>query len=405
MKAVESFKYPLYRMYYSYMLGDMAGTNMQQITRALLFYRLTNSAALLGILSLAWALPLLVVSIFGGVIADRFQKKHILMLGEAVSIALALMVAVSLTTGYLSAARPGSWWILMFSAVIDGIVLGIIGSARQVLVGDIVGVEHVMNAVSLNNAGQNTLRLIAPALAGFLIDKVGFQAVYYTMTALYIWGFIFIALLKSNADRVENLKYNVFNDIKNGFVYIRNERIILLVLLVVLFGYFLATPYQGLLPIFIDNIFKVGATGLGLLSSLSGAGAIVFSFILASLKNKKRGLLLIICGLVMGLTVAAFAFTSSWYVALVMAVFIGAGQTGQRTLGNTLLQTYTKKEFRGRVMSVWGMQLGLTNFGSFFASLLVSSLGVQWSVGGFAVLLVLLSLLTLAFVPLLRKLD
>jgi MFS family permease len=350
-------------------------------------------------------LPLLVISIFGGVIADRFQKKYILMLGEAVSMTLALMVAVTLTTGYLGADRAGSWWILMFSAVIDGTVLGIIGSARQVLVADIVGLEHVMNAVSLNNAGQNTLRLIAPALAGFLIDKVGFQAVYYTMTGLYVWGFIFMAFLPGNADHVKSLKHNVFNDIKDGFIYIRNERIILLVLIGVLCGFFLATPYQGLLPIFIDNIFKVGATGLGLLSSLSGAGAIIFSFILASLKSKKRGLMLIICGLVMGLTVAAFAFTSSWYLALVMAVFIGAGQTGQRTLGNTLLQTYTKKEFRGRVMSVWGMQLGLTNFGAFFASLLVSSLGVQWSVGGFALLLVLLSLLAFVFVPLLRKLD
>ena len=327
------------------------------------------------------------------------------MLGEAISMVLALLVAVSLTTGYLSSNRAGSWWILMVSAVIDGTVLGIIGSARQVLVADIVGVEHVMNAVSLNNAGQNTLRLVAPAAAGFLIDKVGFQAVYYTMTGLYVWGFIFMVILPGSTSRPPIAQRNVFADIKDGFVYIRNARVILMVLIVVLFGFFLATPYQGLLPIFIDKIFKVGATGLGLLSSFSGAGAIIFSFILASLKNNNRGLMLIICGLVMGLTVAVFAFTSNWYLALVMAVFIGAGQTGQRTLGNTLLQTYTKKEFRGRVMSVWGMQLGLTNFGSFFAGLLVSSLGIQWSVGGFAVLLVLLSLLSLAFVPSLRKLD
>ena len=112
-----------------------------------------------------------------------------------------------------------------------------------------------------------------------------------------------------------------------------------------------------------------------------------------------------LAGLILGLALAGFSFSKSWYLSLALVVVIGIGQTGPMTLPMALIQNYTKDEYRGRVLSVYGMEMGMSSFGAFFAGLLAASIGVQWAVGGLALILVLLSLLALAFMPRLRKLD
>ena len=164
-------------------------------------------------------------------------------------------------------------------------------------------------------------------------------------------------------------------------------------------------PYIMLLPIFADDILKVGATGLGVLMSVSGIGAMVGSVFLASLPGKKRGVLMLSSTLLLAVALVGFSFSTSWYLSLALIVFVGLGQTGRMTLSNTLLQYYTKDEYLGRVMSLFLMQFGLSSFGTFAAGLLAESMGVQWAVGGFAIVLALVTILALVFVPRLRKLD
>jgi len=164
-------------------------------------------------------------------------------------------------------------------------------------------------------------------------------------------------------------------------------------------------PYQMLLPVFADDILKVGATGMGVLMSVSGAGAIFGAMVLASLPNKKRGIMLLYSALVLGLALIFFAFSESMTLSLILIVFVGLGTAGRMALGNTLLQYYTEDEYRGRVMSIYMMEFGLTSFSAFAAGIMTEAIGVQWSVGGFAVTLVCFSILALFFVPKLRKLD
>jgi MFS family permease len=164
-------------------------------------------------------------------------------------------------------------------------------------------------------------------------------------------------------------------------------------------------PYMHLMAIFADDILKVGATGLGWLMSVSGIGAIIGSTTLASLSNKKRGVMLLVSGVIMGVALACFSFSNSLYLSLALMVVVGLGQAGRMTLGNTLLQYYVADEYRGRVMSIYMMEFGLASFATFAAGLIAEAVGVQWAVGGFAMVLVLLSALALAFIPRLRKLD
>ena len=139
--------------------------------------------------------------------------------------------------------------------------------------------------------------------------------------------------------------------------------------------------------------------------SLSGIGAIASSVILASLPNKRRGAILLTSSLLMGLALIGFSFSSSYYLSMALIVFVGMGQAGRATLANTLLQYYVDEAYRGRVMSIYIMEFGLRSFGVFLAALLAEEIGVQWSIGGLAVILVIVSLAAILFVPRIRRLE
>jgi MFS family permease len=139
---------------------------------------------------------------------------------------------------------------------------------------------------------------------------------------------------------------------------------------------------------------------------MSGIGSIAGAIVLASLpSNKKRGLLMILSGLILGISLVLFSFNTIWILSIVFMIGVGLGQSGRMTLPVALLQTYTKPEYRARVMSFYGVEFGLSSFGSFFAAILVAGIGVQWSVGGMAIILVAFSLAVLAFLPRLRKME
>ena len=403
-RTFSSFKNPVYRLYYGGLLCQMFPMNMQMMARSLLIYRLTGSAAILGIMSLAHAVPMLLFSLFGGVIADRVQKKYVIIAGQVGSAVVSLGVALALTLGYLSVESAGSWWILVVASILQGTIMGLMMPSRQAIMREIVSVEQLMNAVSLTTMGMNALQLFAPALTGFLIDAFDFEAVYYVMTASYLMGVVFIAFMPPTS-AITLRHSSALTNIKEGVNYIRHETTLLLILAFTLFAVLLSMPYFVLLPIFADDILKVGATGMGWLMSISGIGAIIGSATLASLPNKKRGLMLLASGVIMGLALVSFSFSSSYSLSLAIMVFVGLGQTGRMTLANTLLQYYVEDEYRGRVMSIYMMQFGLSSFGAFAAGLLADSVGVQWAVGGFAMVLVLLSILLLAFLPRIRNLD
>ena len=408
LHTFDSLSYPAYRFYFFGMVGQWGSMNMQMVTRSLLIYRLTDSAAILGIMSLANAVPMLLLALFGGALADRIRKKAILQVGLAVSGLISLAVALSLSSGYLSAAHAGSWWVLIATSVLQGSVMALMNPSRQAIIPEIVNQEQVMNAMALNGLGMNTLRLLAPALAGFLVDAFDFEAVYYAMTGLYLMGFFFTCFLPrgtSGTASADAPSHGAIADIKEGIRYIRGETTILIILVVVLLTVLLSMPYQMLMPIFTDDILKVGATGMGILMAISGAGAMVGSLVIASMPNRKRGLLLLSSSLLMGLALAAFALSRSMALSLGLMVFVGIGQAGRMTLSGTLLQSYAKPEYLGRVMSIYMLNFGISSFGTFAAGVLAQTFSAPLVIATFAVILAGGSILSIAFLRRISKLE
>lgn len=402
-KVFSSFRNPLYRLYYYSLIGHWGPLQMQMVTRTLLIYRITGSGTILGIMALSGSIPMVILSLYGGAIADRVEKRKVLIYGQLFSAVISLSVGLSLTFSLLSSEIPGSWWILIVTSALQGTIMGMMMPSRASFVPEIVKPEDLMNAISLNNMGMNVFRIFAPAITGFIIDAWDFAAVYYIMTFLYILATVFL-LRMPRIDPVARQGESTVKEVIEGFRYIRSETIIFLILSFTLAGTILGQPFNMLLPLFTEDILKVGASGLGILMAVSGAGAIIVSFVLASAPNRRRGLLMLVSGLILGLALLAFSFNTSWPLALVMVIFIGLGQTGQTAIGFTLIQYYVDPQYRGRVMSFQMLGFGLASVGTVFGGIMAETLGTEWSVGGLAIVLIAVTFSMLIFGSRLRKL-
>ncbi|MHB8105087.1 MAG: MFS transporter [Dehalococcoidales bacterium] len=384
------------------MMGQWAAMSMLMVTQSLLVFRLTDSAAILGILALATAVPQALLFLIGGTLADRFPKRRLIQIGQLAAGAMSLAVAIAITTGYMSKEHPGTWWVLMVTAVIQGIFMAVAIPARQAIIPELVGPERVMNALALNTMGTNVFRLVAPAVAGFLVDAAGFAAVFYIMAGLYLLAVILTAFIPETP-KIVMQRQSTLAEAGKGLTYIWNQRTIFLIWSYAIFYIILFMPYQTMLPIFADKIIKVGATGLGVLQSVSGIGALAASLVLASFPNKKRGILVLTGGAVAGLGLVVFALSSSWYLSLAAMFVVGVGQAVHGTALVTALQALTDADYLGRVMSILMMNQGLSGLGTFFVGMLTEGVGVQWAIGGFAAVLFLISVSFLTFIPKLRK--
>jgi MFS family permease len=385
-------------------LSQTVTGDMRTIAQYLLIYRLTDSVAILGVMALVSALPGILMPLVGGVIADRLPKKYIIVLGQASAMIPSLLVAVSLTTGFLSAEHAGSWWIIIVASFLNYVVFGLSMPSRQAVVADLVGADHIMNAISLRSMGYNILHMGVPAIAGVLIDVVGFEVVYYIMGGFSFIGFV-LALFLPISGTLEVRSGNVLSQLKDGFKYIRGEFNLLFILGLSMMASLLATPYIRLMPVFVDDILKVGASGMGILLSASAVGSLASSIIMASLPNKRRGAMLLAATSILGIALTFFALSRNWYLSLAFIVIVGLTQPARATLTNTLLQSFTAPNYRGRVLSLYAMQDGITSLGAFVAAMVAEVVGVPFTVGGFALTIVLLSVLAMIFIPRIRKLE
>jgi len=404
LKTFDSFKYPAYNIYFVAVGGNWAGQSMQNMTRSLLIFRLTESAAIIGIMALAQSLPAFFVSLWGGAVADRIPKKYILIVCRFATALVAVLTALALWFGIISADRPGSWWLLILVAALEGTLNSFMNPANISIIPEIVGEEHVMNAISLSSVGQNIFRLVSPVVAGVLIDQYSFSHVYVAIALVYIISAVlsfFLPLTRSDVVK----KGSTWSNMIDALRYLKRDTVVMVIVVFALVHTVAGMPYSQLLPVFTETILKISATQLGVLQAISGVGSMLGAFVLASLPAKRRGLLLLVSGVIMGLPLVVFSFSANWYLSLIMMPLIGFGPTLHMAMTSTLIQTYVEKDFRGRMQALFSMSGGISSLGTFVAALLASTIGVQWSIGGLAIFLVIASIAFIGMVPGLRKMD
>ena len=377
----------------SAMLFWNAAMSMQMIVRGYLAYDLTGTFASLGIIVIGGGIPTLLISPFGGILADRFSKRLLLQIGQTFSLLLSLAV------GLLVLFESLVFFHLIIASIVQGVVMSLVMPARVSILPEVVGLDRLSNAVPLNSAGMNLMQIIGPAVAGVGIDIVGAEFVYLLIAILYALsvGMLFkIEVLSEDEIVASNPHFNdkspqvlsvddaitdkrsAWKDLLEGVRYLFRDKLIFTVLLFSFFSTFLGMPIRNLLPGYVAVVFGDSGTTLGLLQVGMGVGALMGALVLANMKVRKfRGLLYAASAVVIGLGLISVSFTSFFLFGFVGFAIVGIGSSGRQAIGQILLQEYVESAFRGRIMAIYMMQFSLMSFGSFGIALLMDSLGPQ----------------------------
>ena len=286
--------------------------------------------------------------------------------------------------------------------------------SRQALTPDVVGIRRLANAIALNTAGMNAARLLMPSLAGWFMAALqeepgaidGAQYIYFAMSALYLWSIVGLLPVRV-ADRVrpEGGHPPPLQELVAGFRYVARAPVIRMLLacnfLMVLFS----MTYFMLLPGFAKQVLGTGPARLGLLVSFSGVGSLIGSLVIASLPNRRRGLVLLLSALLVGIALIGFSASNTYWLSVVLLGVVGLGQAGRMSLSNILIQSHVEDAYRGRVMALYMMEFSLMSVSVFLVGILASEIGPQLAVGLSAVGLLLLVSFLLLFSPRYRGLD
>ena len=418
-----SLKNRNYRWYWLGMLGSFAGLQMNIAARGWLVWEMTESELAIGIVMFAFGGPLFLFAIFGGAIADRVNKRNLLIATQAFMAFLVAIIAILITLNMIE------FWHLVAVAVCTGFAFVLNGPARQSIIPELVKKRELLNAISLNATGMNLMRVIALALGGALIPIIGIDGVYYAIVVCYILGAVSLfkvslpqraatpvpapamadpmgRLRNFRPDSIVQFLRSMWPDIREGVSYIRHSRLVISLLAMAFVPLTFGLPYMFLMPVFADEVLGQSELGYGLLMAMAGVGALVASLAIASLGDfRQKGKLLLASALVFGITLALFGISHSFPLSLAILVGVGAGGTGYMALNNTLLQSNVPLRILGRVMSIWMITFALMPMGTLPIGAVAQALGPTTAVAGGAVIIVLFTLGMIIFVPFLRRLE
>lgn len=356
-----AFKSRNYRLYFTGQSVSLIGTWMQRTAVYWVVYIETHSSFMLGLTVFATQFPSFLLSLFGGVVSDRYNRYRVLLTTQILSLIQAALLALLVLLNHYTV-----WEILGLS-----IMLGCINAfdvpARQSLVYDMVDKkEDLSNAIALNSSMVNLARLLGPALSGIVLAKLG-AGICFALNALSFIAVIISLLFMRFTKPIPNDKSKKpMREMKDGFNYLKATPSIAFVILFLAIISLLVLPYNTLLPVFAKVIFKGNASTFGYLNSFVGLGAISGTFFLASLKpgsNLKR--VLLITTFVFGIGLILFSHMDNFYFACLFAILIGFGMMTQVTVSNTIIQTTVSVEMRGRIISYFAMAyFGMLPLGS-----------------------------------------
>lgn len=338
-----------FRLFWFGQLISLSGSWMQVVAQGWLVYSLTKSPFYLGMVAAAASLPILLFTLIGGVIADRYSKRNLLLLTQALSIIPALMMGILTSLGMITV-----WHIALLAAFLGTINALDIPTKQSFLI-ELVGRGHIVNAIALNSAAFNGARIIGPMIAGISIAYLGISACFFINALSFLA--VIVALSRMNIKGEIKVKSEgVVRDFMKGIGFIRgNREIIRLMILIAVFS-LVGLPYITLLPVFAVEVFDKGAKGLGFLVGASGIGALTAALSIAvkgDIKNKTR--FMSVAGLCFSSALIVFSISKIFWISLIVMMFGGWGVVSYLAAANSYIQVSVPDEIRGRVMSVYSL--------------------------------------------------
>ncbi len=382
------------------MLFSFAGMQMQLLARGWLVVDNLNGSALhLGLVYSCHGLPILLFSLFGGVMSDRVDKRKVLAVTQG------LIGLISLGMAILILTERVQMWHVFVAAFLIGTIFTFNMPSRQSLVSELVSPEHLPNAIALTAAGMNMNRVVAPAVGGVLVGILGVEGVYFIIVGCYafvVLSMFFVQVEKRTGDSGGK---TLFGDLKEGLSYVRNSPQVSGLLTLAIVPVVFAMSYQPLLPVFARDVLDTGPRGLGFLMGAIGVGALAGTLGIASFGNfRRKGLLMLVLLLIFGVALNLFALSTTLYLSLAALTVVGMGSQGYMALNNTLILANTQARMRGRVMSIYMMSWGMMPLGVLPAGAIADALGAPGAVSMAGGMLILSTVAVALFRPQVRRL-
>lgn len=359
----------------------------QQIARAWLAFDLTGTNTALGGVLIGFGVSGLFAIPAGGVIADRFDKRMVIVLTQLVNVVTTLAIAGAIETEMIA------YWMIVLASVIGGATISILAPSRIAMTAELVDREQLTNAVMLSNMSAQVTRVIGPGIAGVLIgiSFVGVVGVYY-LSALLSVGAVFLSLTLPASPPARRRSTGPIEDLAEGIRYTRADpelvRLLVASLLIIMFGF----AHQAFLPAIVVDLFDRGSGSLGALTMSSALGAVVTSFVLANTPrdqlSRRQGL----ASYGLGGALLVFAVVPTFATALVALFFVGCGMAGFQALNGSLVLATADMEYHGRVQSLIMLSFSAFGLAALPFGILADAVGLRETMVGMGVAVLLAAL-------------
>jgi MFS family permease len=390
---LETFQAPGYRYLWTASLLWNQARWMDRVVLGWVVLEMTNSAWSLAVIEALRWLPLLLFGMFGGAIADRIDRRWVLIGAQSLALGVCAVAALLLALGMFT------FELAALATFLLGVQWAVDWPTRRALIPDLVGRRLTLNAVALEALSQNMTRIVGPLVAGVLVAYWSSAAAFAVMAVLYVVEIVLLKRMPLLVRRRPATTVPMLRYLRDGFATMRYSQPIVGVLLISVFMNVLVFPYQQLLPVFARDELQVDAVGLGALSSAAGLGSVIgAAAIVSSLRVPRSAQLFWMGSAVMSVCLAAFALSNHFVTALVLLTLSGLGQAAFASLQSTIVLSNATDDLRGRAMGALTLAIGTTPFGSLEIGALAVAIGAPLAVAlnaGLCALLVALVALRL----------
>jgi len=378
-----SLQYRNYRLFFSGQSISLIGTWMQRIAMPWLVYHMTGSTLLLGVVGFAGQIPTFLLSPVAGVLTDRWSRYRVLLFTQIVSLVQAAVLAGLCLTGVIQI-----WHIVVLSIILGCINAFDVPSRHSFVIDMVEKKEDLGNAIALNSLMFNGARLIGPSIAGIMLASTS-EGICFLLNAIsYIFVIISLLMMRLHIKETQRKDERILNELSEGLRYAFGFAPIRHLLILLSISSLMGMSYSVLMPVFAKEILHGGSNTYGFLMGAAGFGALLGALFLASRESVlKLGRIIPASAILFGVGLIVLSFSRIFPLSLVLMIFIGLGMMMQTAASNTILQTITDDDKRGRVMSFYTMAImGTAPFGSLMAGGLAKVIGTPWTIftGGIA---------------------
>jgi len=387
IKTFDSLKNRNFRFLVFGMISMIGGMNIQMLARSQLGWDLTSSSLAVTLVGVGFAPPMLLFSIYGGVVSDRFDNKNIIQVGQLGVISITTFIAISIFTNTITIYH------LIIVSFFQGTFWAFMMPARQAIIAELVDDNQLNNAISLNAAGMSLTTMVSPAIGGLVYHYLGPGITYLLITLFCIIAIISTSMIP-NTKTKHKKKSKTFKEIKDVFYILKTNSLLLYLILLTLVTTLLTMPTRTLFAPYASEQLSGGALQVGLMLASIGGGALIGTLFAASLpQDSKKGKYILFTSILSGFSILILGFSSITIFSIFICFFLGIGDAGRRSLNPSLIIEKTPPEFRGRVMGFYAMSFGFIPIGAIPMGIISDKYGVNLAFILSGITLILLTIL------------